>query len=125
MLDVIHNLHERLVGKVPADCRRSSHWREDRAGHLKLHGSCAGCAGTKKLEVHHIVPFHLAPARERDPTNWITLCESGKGGINCHLAIGHLGDYKCFNPNVVTDAAAWLAKRQAAPRALSETASAA
>jgi len=111
--------HERMVGKVPADCRRSSHWPEMRKIWLEAHGTCAACAGTKKLEVHHIRPFHLDPSLELDPKNFITLCESGKGGVNCHLAIGHLWDYKCFNPNVVADAAAWLARKRAAPKSLS------
>lgn len=69
------------------------------------------CGGRKMVEVHHKVPFHVDPARELDPANLITLCESKKGGVNCHLFLGHLGNYKHANPTVAEDAANWAAKK--------------
>jgi hypothetical protein len=76
------------------------------------------CGGSEKLEVHHKQPFHLQPEFELDPDNLITLCEANKGGVNCHLFVGHLGSFKSFNPNVMADAAAWLQKLKSRPTAL-------
>lgn len=90
--------------------KRSNQWAKVRANHLKKNGSCAACGSTKKLEVHHIVPFSDNPELELDPNNLITLCENAKGGIICHLCIGHKGDYKDENPNVVEDAK-WVKER--------------
>jgi 5-methylcytosine-specific restriction protein A len=58
----------------------------------------------KKLEVHHIVPFHINPSLELDMTNLVTLCECKEDGINCHLFVGHLGNYRSYNPEVRVDA---------------------
>ena len=77
--------------------KRSSKWPKLRADHLKDNGFCQVCGGTEKLEVHHIYPVHLYPSSELDPTNLMTLCESKRFGINCHLFCGHKGNYKKFN----------------------------
>lgn len=100
----------RQSDKAPKGKKRDPHWAEDRAGWLKDHGTCAVCGGHQKLEVHHIQPFHDHPERERDPTNWITLCENKKDGINCHLAFGHLGNFKSYNVSVVADSSEWNKK---------------
>ncbi len=107
-------LKDKIQGKVPLGSKRSDHWPATRSIHLRKNPNCALCGGTKKIEVHHIRPFHLDPSLELDPNNLITLCEAGDGGINCHLAFGHLGNFKQENPNVVVDAANYAAKRQAA-----------
>ena len=90
--------------------RRSSQWPTVRKTHLSTHGTCAVCNGTTNLEVHHIKPFHVDPTLELAPSNLITLCEAGKDGINCHLLIGHLGNFKSVNLDVVADAAIWNTK---------------
>jgi hypothetical protein len=46
-------------------------------------------------------PFHLHPELELDPGNLITLC---MGTNECHLTIGHGGDWKSFNGTVLSDA---------------------
>jgi 5-methylcytosine-specific restriction endonuclease McrA len=89
---------------------RSSRWPTIRKAFLASHGACACCGGTKLLEVHHIVPFHVDSDLELNPDNLITLCESASDGIVCHLCVGHLGNYKNNNPEVVEDAARWLSK---------------
>lgn len=97
--------------KAPSGAARSPKWGQVRAAYLRDHPTCELCGGTAKLECHHIKPFHLHPELELDPQNLITLCESGAGGLNCHLAYGHLGNFqKYFNPSVRVDAARWLAK---------------
>lgn len=66
--------------------------------HLASEPFCKACGHEADLEVHHIEPFHLDPAKELDPTNLITLCEATPQ--ECHLHIGHLGNWKNFNPKV-------------------------
>jgi 5-methylcytosine-specific restriction protein A len=98
-------------GKIPkGGPKRSPQWAAARKEHLKNFPKCAICEGTQQLNVHHIKPFHLHPELELDPKNLITLCECASYGIICHLLVGHLGDYKNINPNVVKDAKTWNAK---------------
>ena len=78
---------------------RSSRWDSVRREYLEQHPRCEACGGKVELNVHHIVPVHLCPDRELDPTNLITLCRWH------HLPLGHLGDYRAFNPLVREDAA--------------------
>jgi len=85
---------------------RSGQWPRVRREWLATHPKCAACGGTENVEVHHKRPFHLAPALELDPLNFITLCE--KSGKEHHLHVGHLGNWQNFNPNVESDAAAML-----------------
>jgi len=99
-----------LKGKASIGERRSSKWNKTRKEHLKKEPKCRACGGKKKLEVHHIKPFNQSPELELNPKNLITLCESKKNGVNCHLLFGHLGNYKTINPNVIKDVATWLAK---------------
>lgn len=53
----------------------------------------------------------MAPEKELDENNLIPLCE-GKKTINCHLIIGHGGDYRDYNPYVKKSARfmRWLFK---------------
>jgi len=99
-----------LQGKSPLSVSRSPHWATVRKNHLKEHGKCLVCEGDQNLNVHHIKPFHLHPDLELEPTNLVTLCESERHGINCHLLIGHLGNFKNVNPNVLADAVIWNGK---------------
>ncbi len=75
---------------------------------IKLVGKAADRqGGTKKVEVHHIQPFHIRPDLELDPSNLLTLCEAKRYGVNCHLAWGHAGDYRAVNTDVERDAERW------------------
>lgn len=96
--------------KEPKGSKRSSLWRGVRTRHLALQPNCALCDGHKHVEVHHIHPFHTHPHLELDPTNLITLCENKKDGINCHLAFGHLGNFKSVNVAVKRDSSTWSKK---------------
>lgn len=98
-------------GGVP----RSPKWAGVRAGHLKQFPACAACGSRKCVEVHHVVPVSWPGGKELelDPANLLTLCESKT--MNCHLWIGHLGDFRSRNPNAVADAAAVLAKVRGRP----------
>lgn len=110
---LIKAVSDTLRGKSPSLAhRRSGKWPTVRKNFLLLNPRCAVCDGSRNLEVHHKKPFHVEPALELIFSNLITLCESKKSGINCHLFVGHLGNFKNINPNVVEDAAFWKAKLQ-------------
>jgi len=104
------DLMDRVQGKAPPGAKRSRTWRKTRKLHLKTHPRCMVCKGNRKIEVHHEIPFHIAPDQEENPDNLFTLCERKKYGINCHLLIGHLGNYRRFNPNCKIDAVTWSMK---------------
>ena len=89
----------------PLEHKRSSKWPTFCKNLLKGK-KCAVCEGTKKLQGHHVIPFHIAPERELDKDNVIPLCEGSKV-FNCHLFFGHIGDFKGWNENVRIDANLW------------------
>ena len=69
------------------------------------------CDRTKKLEVHHIIPFHIDSTLELDDTNFITLCESP--GACCHYIVGHCAlSWSKYDPNVIQNATIIRAMRQ-------------
>lgn len=82
--------------------KRSPEWATARRHWLKVNGFCASCYSMNRLQVHHIMPFHLKPELELDPNNFITLCMDKN---ECHLRIGHGDDWQSYNPFVVQDAA--------------------
>jgi 5-methylcytosine-specific restriction endonuclease McrA len=91
---------------------RSSRWPAARGEHVARHPTCAACGGTKQLNVHHILPFHLFPELELAPENLITLCEKK----HCHFVWGHLNaNWKTWNESVSEDARRWLRKVERAP----------
>jgi hypothetical protein len=80
---------------------RSPRWPALRAAFIKGR-QCAGCDAGRDLEAHHIVPYHIDPARELDTANLICLCR------DCHFVFGHLRDWSASNPQVREDAALFL-----------------
>ena len=108
---MIKAITDTIQGKAPSfKVKRSNQWPAVRKKFLETHKKCAICEGTKKLEVHHIKPFHLHPELELDPANLIVLCEDWSYGINCHLLVGHLGNYKNVNDTVLEDSRTWTKK---------------
>lgn len=103
-MSILQTILEKARVSAPTK-KRSGKWATVRKEHLVNNPSCASCGETKKLEVHHKLPFDDDPSKELDPDNLITLCECASGGIICHLAIGHNGNYQRYNPNVEKDAA--------------------
>ena len=99
-----------LLLKTPPDTERSPHWPKVRADHLFVNPACSGCGKKKNLEVHHIQPYHEHPELELDTENLTTLCETYEDGLNCHLLLGHLGNYKSVNKTVLKDALYWRKK---------------
>lgn len=90
---------------------RSYRWTVVRKEHLENNPDCAACGRNKKLEVHHIEPFHLNPDLELDPNNLITLCDDP-----CHFVFGHLMNYKSWNSNVVKDCEIYYDKIKRRPQ---------
>jgi len=80
---------------------RSPGWSALRDQWVRENPFCAGCGLKFRLEVHHIIPFHIRPDLELDENNLIQLCR------DCHWHIGHLRDWSCHNPHVVDDAAVY------------------
>lgn len=103
-------IKDAVTGKTPWKNKRSPKWEATRKAFLKDNPHCKVCNGTEDVEVHHIKPFHLYPKLELKKTNLITLCESKQHGVNCHLFIGHRGNYRKFNKNCIVDAFTWYKK---------------
>ena len=99
-----------MTGKAPKGAKRSSKWRKVRSKFIKEYPRCAVCGSKKKIEVHHKVPFYYAPDLELVEYNLATLCENKKYGINCHLLIGHLGNYSRINTQIEYDILEWRMK---------------
>ena len=95
------NLIKHSFRDAGVDAKRSDKWPTVEKHFREAHPTCAACGGTVRLNVHHCLPFHLDPEKELDPTNLITLCMGEK---ECHLHIGHDGNFKFYNPNVRKDA---------------------
>jgi len=103
-------VNDRLKGKAEKGQKRSKEWTTLRKRVLKnSDAKCAVCGSTKKLELHHILPFNLFPDLELEEGNLIILCDgNGRFGIkSCHLLFGHYGNFKLYNPNVHDDAFVW------------------
>jgi hypothetical protein len=108
MLETITH-HINLVRHALRDTgliKRSPHWPTVEKHFREAHPTCAACGGTERLNVHHIIPFHVNAALELDPNNLITLC---MGKLECHLHIGHGGSFSAWNEGVREMAAEVLA----------------
>lgn len=95
--------------------KRSSRWDEVRDDFILSHPTCAACGSINRLQVHHILPFHLHPELELEESNLITLCMDIE---ECHLNIGHGGSYKCYNPSVIKNAKEYLNNKDKSKRNL-------
>lgn len=82
---------------------RSPHWAKVRKDFAKANPNCALCGSAKDIQIHHVQPFHLYPELELQTSNLITLCTSKYWGFNCHFSVGHGGNFKWENPNLLDD----------------------
>lgn len=79
---------------------RSPDWPPARRDHLRREPACliTGIDDPKRLNVHHIKPYHEFPELELEQANMITLAEAS---INIHFLIGHGGrSWLDYNPNI-------------------------
>lgn len=74
---------------------RSPQWRALRQRFLRAHPVCEACGRLEKLNVHHIIPVHHRTDLELEWENLLTLCEWPTW--NCHLRIGHRGNWQSFD----------------------------
>mgnify|MGYP001573406066 CR=1 FL=1 len=86
---------------------RNPKWAKVRNEFLLFNPLCEVCGSNKHCEIHHIIPFNINPTLELVKDNLITLCESKKNGVNCHLFFGHLGNYQKFDTKVKEDTKNW------------------
>lgn len=105
MLKALGHLIRLAVGKL-RQRGRSPEWPALERRWLDLHPRCAACGCVTHLQVHHIRPVHLFPELELDPTNLVTLCMNEQ---ECHLRIGHGGNFRYWVPGVELLAARALA----------------
>lgn len=98
-----------LLTDKPSLEGRSSAWSRERTAWLKDHPNCEACGGTEDAQVHHKKPFGYFPELELVRSNFQTLCEHP--ARNCHLNVGHAGDWKGYNPHSIEDAALMLKRR--------------
>ena len=85
---------------------RSPKWKTVRNQFLINNKSvCTVCNKTYNLNVHHIIPIHIDNSLELEESNLIILCENKT--FNCHINIGHLGNWKAYNPYVIEDSKFW------------------
>jgi hypothetical protein len=105
----IADLKSAILFKKPVFSKkpRSPKWRKVRSNHLKAFNQCVACGAKTSLEVHHIIPYQLDPSLELDPNNLMTLCESKS---RCHWIIGHLLNWRSYNPKAMDDAMAFRLK---------------
>lgn len=97
------NVARSAIHEAHKSVNRSPHWVKTEHEHLRTNPTCAACTGTDHVQVHHVQPFHLHPELELDPTNLMTLCMGPK---ECHLQLGHGGDFRKYNPLVRTSVTA-------------------
>jgi hypothetical protein len=83
---------------TPANTKRNPRFAREAKLWLK-DKRCIVCGGRIRLQAHHKYPFHLFPSLEMDERYWRPLCE-GDHRLNCHLLVGHGGDFSGFNPLV-------------------------
>jgi len=107
-MNIIKILQDRIVGKAPKGAKRSSKWNKIRKEVLKEYPECQICGSKESLEVHHKIPFHLAPDLELEKDNLITLCDKNNRG--CHFVFGHLCSWSSFNHDIELDAKIWYYK---------------
>lgn len=86
------------------ELQRSPKWDSVRAKFLKKNPYCVVCHTKSKLNVHHIIPFHMSPDLELKESNLITLCESH------HFLFGHLNNWQSYNVDCVADCKLWEEK---------------
>ena len=96
------NLVRSSLRDVGISTKRSGKWPTVEKHFLEEHPICEACGSNERLNVHHIRSFHEFPEDELNTYNLITLCMSMQ---ECHLQLGHIGNFRLINPDVVSDCA--------------------
>lgn len=93
---------------------RSPKWPAFRKAWLRDNPLCAACGTALNLEVHHIIPVHVASNGELSESNVLTLCDGPTR--SCHWHIGHCYNWRGWNNDVISDAARFLQRVQESAR---------
>lgn len=102
---MIRHLIEVMRGIAPRGYRRSRLWPALEKDFLRNNPTCHSCGGTKKLVVHHVIPYHYDTFLELEDSNLMTLCTDEKYGINCLKFCGYRGTYSLHNNEDARDVA--------------------
>lgn len=94
-----------MFGGVP----RTPGWTKESRDYKISVGNVSEISGKKgtifnPLQVHHCIPFHLAPEKELDWDNFICVTRWE------HFIMCHLGNWKSWNINIKEDAKIWFNK---------------
>lgn len=113
MFDCVGRWIARLLTSAGSDvygaAPRSPRWPAARRKHLQTSPRCEACERDTSIEVHHVIPYHIAPDLELAPGNLMTLCQ------DCHFIFGHYSDWRSHNVTVRVDAAAWIERVRCRP----------
>lgn len=93
----IVNLARHQFRDLGVATRRSGQWPTVEKSWLEEHPTCAICGDTKRIQVHHIVPFSTNPRLELDKTNLLSACMGKK---ECHLIICHGDNFRKYCEDV-------------------------
>lgn len=91
------NLIKNSLRDIKIKKKRSPFWSKIEKEFKEKHPKCEICGSTKRLQTHHIKPFHIFPELELDQNNLISLCMSRK---QCHIFIGHGSLFKASCPKI-------------------------
>ena len=81
---------------------RSSKWGRTKRDYEIIHPKlCSVCGTKKKVELHHLLPFHLYPKLENDFNNLIWGCRDH------HYFVYHLMDWSAYSSTAKEDAKIW------------------
>lgn len=105
-------LYSKQAARLCFGIPRSGKWPGVRTQFLKLNPFCAACGSPEKVEVHHVIPYHLDRSKELDFENMITLC---MGSGRCHFVHGHLLSWKSHNKDVRMDSIRYYKKIEIRP----------
>lgn len=92
----VYNLTRHKARDLVIRQKRSSKWSRVQKEFLSKNPICAICGSSKKLNVHHKLPFHLYPELELEESNLVTLCMDTS---ECHLNL-HGDNFKKYCPNI-------------------------
>jgi 5-methylcytosine-specific restriction endonuclease McrA len=99
LLHLFRVVHAAL--RESAKASRSPEWRAVEKHKVATQGTCEICGSTKRLQVHHVEPFHVEPDKELDPSNLVVLCMDTN---ECHFRVGHGGGqghgWRGWNPKI-------------------------
>lgn len=104
---------ELVTEEVLLGVPRSPKWRKLKLEYQSQFPTCAACGTKRCINIHHILPVWKFPHLELVWENLISLCDEGEH--NCHLHLGHLHNFKSYNPDIVEHAKLMLAAVLARP----------